>query len=173
MLTGESIPVKKVTEDKVYGASINGQGALTIRAEKVGDETLLAQIIKLVEDAQQTKAPIAKIADKVAGVFVPTVIVIALVTFIFWYLIMGQTFVFALQVAIAVLVIACPCALGLATPTAIMVGTGRGAENGILYKRGDTLENAHHLDTIVFDKTGTITQGKPQVVDILLTKAIR
>lgn len=166
MLTGESIPVKKVTEDKVYGASINGQGALTIRAEKVGDETLLAQIIKLVEDAQQTKAPIAKIADKVAGVFVPTVIVIALVTFIFWYLIMGQTFVFALQVAIAVLVIACPCALGLATPTAIMVGTGRSAENGILYKRGDTLENAHHLDTIVFDKTGTITQGKPQVVDI-------
>lgn len=166
MLTGESIPVEKVAEDKVYGASINGQGALTIRAEKVGDETLLAQIIKLVEDAQQTKAPIAKIADKVAGVFVPTVIVIALVTFIFWYLIMGQTFVFALQVAIAVLVIACPCALGLATPTAIMVGTGRGAENGILYKRGDTLENAHHLDTIVFDKTGTITQGKPQVVDI-------
>lgn len=166
MLTGESIPVEKVTEDKVYGASINGQGALTIRAEKVGDETLLAQIIKLVEDAQQTKAPIAKIADKVAGIFVPTVIVIALVTFIFWYLIMGQTFVFALQVAIAVLVIACPCALGLATPTAIMVGTGRSAENGILYKRGDTLENAHHLDTIVFDKTGTITQGKPQVVDI-------
>ncbi len=166
MLTGESIPVEKATEDKVYGASINGQGALTIRAEKVGDETLLAQIIKLVEDAQQTKAPIAKIADKVAGVFVPTVIVIALVTFIFWYLIMGQTFVFALQVAIAVLVIACPCALGLATPTAIMVGTGRGAENGILYKRGDTLENAHHLDTIVFDKTGTITQGKPQVVNI-------
>lgn len=166
MLTGESIPVEKATEDKVYGASINGQGVLTIRAEKVGDETLLAQIIKLVEDAQQTKAPIAKIADKVAGVFVPTVIVIALVTFIFWYLIMGQTFVFALQVAIAVLVIACPCALGLATPTAIMVGTGRGAENGILYKRGDTLENAHHLDTIVFDKTGTITQGKPQVVNI-------
>ncbi|PHV56802.1 copper-translocating P-type ATPase [Streptococcus macedonicus] len=166
MLTGESIPVEKATEDKVYGASINGQGALTIRAEKVGDETLLAQIIKLVEDAQQTKAPIAKIADKVAGIFVPTVIVIALVTFIFWYLIMGQTFVFALQVTIAVLVIACPCALGLATPTAIMVGTGRGAENGILYKRGDTLENAHHLDTIVFDKTGTITQGKPQVVNI-------
>lgn len=166
MLTGESIPVEKATEDKVYGASINGQGVLTIRAEKVGAETLLAQIIKLVEDAQQTKAPIAKIADKLAGVFVPTVIVIALVTFIFWYLIMGQGFAFALQVAIAVLVIACPCALGLATPTAIMVGTGRGAENGILYKRSDTLENAHQLDTIVFDKTGTITQGKPQVVDI-------
>ena len=166
MLTGESMPVEKVVDDKVYGASINEQGVLAIRAEKVGDETLLAQIIKLVEDAQQTKAPIAKIADKVAGVFVPTVIAIALITFSFWYLIMGQTFVFALQVAIAVLVIACPCALGLATPTAIMVGTGRGAENGILYKRGDTLENAHHIDTLVFDKTGTITQGKPQVVDI-------
>lgn len=166
MLTGESIPVEKVADDKVFGASINGQGSLTIQAEKVGDETLLAQIIKLVEDAQQTKAPIAKIADRVAGVFVPAVITIALVTFAFWYFVMGESFVFALQVAIAVLVIACPCALGLATPTAIMVGTGRGAENGILYKRGDVLENAHHIDTMVFDKTGTITQGKPQVVDV-------
>ena len=167
MLTGESIPVEKVADDKVFGASINGQGSLTIQAEKVGDETLLAQIIKLVEDAQQTKAPIAKIADRVAGVFVPAVITIALVTFAFWYFVMGESFVFALQVAIAVLVIACPCALGLATPTAIMVGTGRGAENGILYKRGDVLENAHHIDTMVFDKTGTITQGKPQVVDVI------
>lgn len=167
MLTGESIPVEKVTDDKVFGASINGQGSLTIQAEKVGDETLLAQIIKLVEDAQQTKAPIAKIADRVAGVFVPAVITIALITFAFWYFVMGESFVFALQVAIAVLVIACPCALGLATPTAIMVGTGRGAENGILYKRGDVLENAHHIDTMVFDKTGTITQGKPQVVDVI------
>ena len=166
MLTGESIPVEKVADDKVYGASINGAGALTIQAEKVGDETLLAQIIKLVEDAQQTKAPIAKIADRVAGVFVPTVIGIAFVSALFWYFVMSQTFVFSMTVAIAVLVIACPCALGLATPTAIMVGTGRGAENGILYKRGDTLENDHHIDTIVFDKTGTITQGKPQVVDI-------
>lgn len=166
MLTGESIPVEKVADDKVYGASINGAGALTIQAEKVGDETLLAQIIKLVEDAQQTKAPIAKIADRVAGVFVPTVIGIAFVSALFWYFVMSQTFVLSMTVAIAVLVIACPCALGLATPTAIMVGTGRGAENGILYKRGDTLENAHHIDTIVFDKTGTITQGKPQVVDI-------
>lgn len=166
MLTGESIPVEKVADDKVYGASINGAGALTIQAEKVGDETLLAQIIKLVEDAQQTKAPIAKIADRVAGVFVPTVIGIAFVSALFWYFVMSQTFVFSMTVAIAVLVIACPCALGLATPTAIMVGTGRGAENGILYKRGDTLENAHHIDTIVFDKTGTITQGTPQVVDI-------
>ena len=167
MLTGESIPVEKVTDDKVFGASINGQGSLTIQAEKVGDETLLAQIIKLVEDAQQTKAPIAKIADRVAGVFVPAVITIALITFAFWYFVMGESFVFALQVAIAVLVIACPCALGLATPTAIMVGTGRGAENGILYKRGDVLENAHHIDTMVFDKTGTITQGKPQVVAVI------
>ncbi|SDQ57334.1 heavy metal translocating P-type ATPase [Streptococcus equinus] len=167
MLTGESIPVEKVTDDKVFGASINGQGSLTIQAEKVGDETLLAQIIKLVEDAQQTKAPIAKIADRVAGVFVPAVITIALITFAFWYFVMGESFVFALQAAIAVLVIACPCALGLATPTAIMVGTGRGAENGILYKRGDVLENAHHIDTMVFDKTGTITQGKPQVVDVI------
>lgn len=167
MLTGESIPVEKVADDKVFGASINGQGSLTIQAEKVGDETLLAQIIKLVEDAQQTKAPIAKIADRVAGVFVPAVITIALITFVFWYFVMGESFVFALQVAIAVLVIACPCALGLATPTAIMVGTGRGAENGILYKRGDVLENAHHIDTMVFDKTGTITQGKPQVVDVI------
>ncbi|GAB6885875.1 ActP protein [Streptococcus equinus ATCC 33317] len=167
MLTGESIPVEKIADDKVFGASINGQGSLTIQAEKVGDETLLAQIIKLVEDAQQTKAPIAKIADRVAGVFVPAVITIALITFAFWYFVMGESFVFALQVAIAVLVIACPCALGLATPTAIMVGTGRGAENGILYKRGDVLENAHHIDTMVFDKTGTITQGKPQVVDVI------
>lgn len=167
MLTGESIPVEKVADDKVFGASINGQGSLTIQAERVGEETLLAQIIKLVEDAQQTKAPIAKIADRVAGVFVPAVITIALVTFAFWYFVMGESFVFALQVAIAVLVIACPCALGLATPTAIMVGTGRGAENGILYKRGDVLENAHHIDTMVFDKTGTITQGKPQVVDVI------
>ncbi|SEK68011.1 Cu+-exporting ATPase [Streptococcus equinus] len=167
MLTGESIPVEKVADDKVFGASINGQGSLTIQAEKVGDETLLAQIIKLVEDAQQTKAPIAKIADRVAGVFVPAVMTIALFTFAFWYFVMGESFVFALQVAIAVLVIACPCALGLATPTAIMVGTGRGAENGILYKRGDVLENAHHIDTMVFDKTGTITQGKPQVVNVI------
>lgn len=166
MLTGESIPVEKQVDDKVFGASINGQGSITMRAEKVGDETLLAQIIKLVEDAQQTKAPIAKIADRVSGVFVPVVMAIALVTGLFWYFVMGESFIFAMQTAIAVLVIACPCALGLATPTAIMVGTGRAAENGILFKRGDTLENAHHLDTIVFDKTGTITQGKPQVINV-------
>lgn len=166
LLTGESIPVAKKSEDCVYGSSINGQGALTIRATKVGNETLLAQIITLVENAQQTKPRMAKIADKVAGFFVPLIIVIAIITFSFWYGIMGESFAFALQVAISVLVIACPCALGLATPTAVMVGTGRGAENGILYKRGEILERLYHLDCIVFDKTGTITQGKPHVVDI-------
>lgn len=167
MLTGESVPVEKNSHDKVYGASINGQGILTILAEKVGDETLLSQIIKLVEDAQQTKAPIAKIADKVSGVFVPIVMGIAMVSALFWYFIMGETFAFAMQTAIAVLVIACPCALGLATPTAIMVGTGRAAENGILFKGGDVLENTRHLDTIIFDKTGTITQGRPEVVTVI------
>ncbi|MFS1663369.1 heavy metal translocating P-type ATPase [Streptococcus sp. zg-JUN1979] len=166
MLTGESIPVEKAKDSYVYGGSINGQGALEIRADKVGKETLLAQIIHLVEEAQQSKAPIAKIADRVSGVFVPIVILLALATGFFWYFVMGESFVFALKTAIAVLVIACPCALGLATPTAIMVGTGRAAENGILFKRGDILEMAHHVDTIVFDKTGTLTQGKPEVIKI-------
>ncbi|MCS4488639.1 heavy metal translocating P-type ATPase [Streptococcus sciuri] len=166
MLTGEAIPVEKAVNSHVYSASINGQGVLKVCAEKVGDETLLSHIIKLIEDAQQTKAPIAKIADRVSGVFVPIVIVIALVTGVFWYFVMNESFVFSFQVAIAILVIACPCALGLATPTAIMVGTGCAAENGILFKRGDILENAHHVDTVVFDKTGTITQGKPIVVSI-------
>ncbi|MEX2803741.1 heavy metal translocating P-type ATPase [Streptococcus sp. H31] len=166
MLTGESIPAEKQMNDLVYGATINGQGVLTIEAEKIGSDTLLAQIISLVEDAQQTKAPIAKIADQVSGVFVPIVIGLALLTGLFWYFIMGQSFVFAMQTAVAVLVIACPCALGLATPTAIMVGTSRAAENGILYKRGDILEKFHQVDTIVFDKTGTVTQGKPEVAGL-------
>ncbi|AND78755.1 heavy metal translocating P-type ATPase [Streptococcus pantholopis] len=166
MLTGESIPAEKQADDLVYGATINGQGVLTIEAEKIGNDTLLAQIISLVEDAQQTKAPIAKIADQVSGVFVPIVIGLALLTGLFWYFIMGQSFVFAMQTAVAVLVIACPCALGLATPTAIMVGTGWAAENGILYKRGDILEKFHQADTIVFDKTGTVTQGKPEVAGL-------
>ncbi|MEX2783854.1 heavy metal translocating P-type ATPase [Streptococcus sp. H49] len=166
MLTGESIPAEKQADDLVYGATINGQGVLTIEAEKIGSDTLLAQIISLVEDAQQTKAPIAKIADQVSGVFVPIVIGLASLTGLFWYFIMGQSFVFAMQTAVAVLVIACPCALGLATPTAIMVGTGRAAENGILYKRGDILEKFHQVDTIVFDKTGTVTQGKPEVAGL-------
>lgn len=165
MLTGEPIPIEKTADSPVYGGSINGQGSLVFEAEKVGNDTLLSQIIKLVEDAQQTKAPIAKIADKVSGVFVPVIIVIALLTGLFWYFVMGQDFTFSMTVSVAVLVIACPCALGLATPTAIMVGTGRAAENGILYKRGDVLELAHQMDTIVFDKTGTITQGKPEVVN--------
>lgn len=166
MLTGESIPVEKTKDSNVFAGSINGQGSLTFEANKVGSDTLLSQIIKLVEDAQQTKAPIAKIADKVAGIFVPIVMGIAVVTGLFWYLVMGEPLAFSLTVAVAVLIIACPCALGLATPTAIMVGTGRAAENGILFKRGDVLELAHQVDTIVFDKTGTITQGHPQLVDI-------
>ncbi|BAQ24942.1 heavy metal translocating P-type ATPase [Streptococcus troglodytae] len=164
MLTGESIPIEKKTDSPVYAGSINGQGSLTFEAEKVGNETLLSQIIKLVEDAQQTKAPIAKIADKVSAVFVPVIITIAILTGFFWYFVMGQDFTFSMTISVAVLVIACPCALGLATPTAIMVGTGRAAENGILYKRGDVLELAHQINTVVFDKTGTITQGKPEVV---------
>lgn len=164
MLTGESLPIEKSVGKPVFAGSINGQGSLIYEAEKIGKDTLLSQIIKLVEDAQQTKAPIAKIADQVSAVFVPVVMAIAFVSGLFWYFIMGQTFTFAMTVAVSVLVIACPCALGLATPTAIMVGTGLGAEHGILYKRGDVLELAHKADVLVFDKTGTITQGKPQLV---------
>lgn len=166
MLTGESIPVEKAIGDQVYGGSINSQGALTIETQKLGKDTLLSQIIKLVEGAQATKAPIAKIADQVSGVFVPVVMGIALVTGLAWFLLGGQSFSFALTVAVSVLVIACPCALGLATPTAIMVGTGLAAKNGILFKSGDSLELAHQLDSIVFDKTGTLTQGKPQLVSL-------
>ncbi|MGT2906682.1 heavy metal translocating P-type ATPase [Streptococcus dentiloxodontae] len=172
MLTGESIPVEKADDSQVFGGSINLQGALTIEAEKLGDETLLSQIIKLVEEAQATKAPIAKIADQVSGVFVPVVMAIALVTGLAWFLLGGESFTFALTVAVAVLVIACPCALGLATPTAIMVGTGLGAEHGILYKTGDSLELTHQVDTIVFDKTGTITQGKPELVSLAAYDAV-
>ena len=135
MLTGESLPIEKSAGKPVFAGSINGQGSLIYEAEKIGKDTLLSQIIKLVEDAQQTKAPIAKIADQVSAVFVPVVMAIALVSGLFWYFVMGQTFTFAMTVAVSVLVIACPCALGLATPTAIMVGTGLGAEHGILYKR--------------------------------------
>lgn len=166
MLTGESIPVEKTIGDQVYGGSINSQGALTIETQKLGKDTLLSQIIKLVEDAQATKAPIAKIADQVSGVFVPVVMGIALVTGLAWFFLGGQSFSFALTVAVSVLVIACPCALGLATPTAIMVGTGLAAKNGILFKSGDSLELAHQVDTIVFDKTGTLTRGKPELVSL-------
>lgn len=166
MLTGESIPVDKKPGDPVYTASINKNGLIRFRAEKVGEGTALAQIIKLVEDAQESKAPIAQLADVVSGYFVPTVFAIAALSFLFWTF-RGESFQFTLTIFISVLVIACPCALGLATPTAIMVGTGKGAEYGILIKGGDALEAAHKTQTIVFDKTGTITEGKPEVTDIL------
>ena len=165
-ITGESIPVPKQEGDTIVSASINKSGLIRAKATKVGEDTTIAQIIRLVEEASSSKAPIAKMADKIAGVFVPTVITIALITGIIW-LISGATFEFAMSTAIAVLVISCPCALGLATPVAIMVGTGKGAENGILIKSGDALETAHQIDTVVLDKTGTITQGKPVVTDII------
>ncbi len=166
MLTGESMPIDKKAGDKVFAATINSNGVIRFEAKKVGADTALAQIIKLVEDAQGTKAPIAKMADIVSGYFVPVVCLIALLVFGAW-LLAGESLSFALTVFVSVLVIACPCALGLATPTAIMVGTGKGAEYGILIKGGEALETAHKINTIVFDKTGTITEGKPEVTDIL------
>jgi P-type Cu+ transporter len=166
MLTGESIPVEKEVGDKVIGASINKSGYFKFEAQNVGDDTTLSQIIRLVEEASSSKAPISKLADKISGIFVPVVIIIAVVSTIVW-LILGATFEFALSIGIAVLVISCPCALGLATPTAIMVGTGKGAENGILIKSAESLEIAHKIQTVVMDKTGTITEGKPRVTDIL------
>lgn len=165
-ITGESIPVPKQEGDTIVSASMNKSGLIRAKATKVGEDTTIAQIIRLVEEASSSKAPIAKMADKIAGVFVPTVITIALIAGVIW-LISGATFEFAMSTAIAVLVISCPCALGLATPVAIMVGTGKGAEKGILIKSGDALETAHQIDTVVLDKTGTITQGKPVVTDII------
>ena len=170
MLTGESMPVDKKAGDPVYTASINTTGTVQFRAEKIGSDTALAQIIKLVEDAQGSKAPIAAMADKVSGVFVPIVFAIAVVSGVAWFIGTGGDLKFALTIFISILVIACPCALGLATPTAIMVGTGKGAENGILIKGGEALETAHQINTIVFDKTGTITEGKPTVTDVLTTE---
>lgn len=166
MLTGESLPVDKEVNSNVVGASINKNGLLKIKTEKTGNDTALSKIIKLVENAQGTKAPIAKLADIISGYFVPTVIVIALVSGVIWY-IASLDISFALRIFISVLVIACPCALGLATPTAIMVATGKGADNGILIKSGEALESAHKINAIVFDKTGTITEGKPSVTDII------
>jgi Cu+-exporting ATPase len=168
MLTGESIPVEKHPGDSVMGGTINKTGSFQFEATKVGKETALAQVIRLVEEAQGSKAPIQRLADRVASVFVPTVISIALVTFAVW-MIFGPTpaFTLALLNFVAVLIIACPCALGLATPTAIMVGTGRGAENGILIKGGESLETIHRVNTILFDKTGTLTQGRPAVTDLI------
>ncbi len=167
MLTGESLPVAKKVGDQVVGASLNQQGSLIVETDKIGQDTTLAQIIHLVQAAQGSKAPIAQLADRVSAVFVPVVMTLALVAGLAWYLIGGQSWAFALTITIAVLVIACPCALGLATPTAIMVGTGKGAEQGILIKSGTALEMAHQVDAVVLDKTGTLTQGQPQVTDVL------
>jgi len=166
MLTGESIPVEKKAGDPVYAASINKNGMIQFKATKVGGDTALAQIIRLVEEAQGSKAPIAQMADVVSGYFVPIVFAIALIASLAWFL-SGESLVFSLTIFIAILVIACPCALGLATPTAIMVGTGKGAEYGILIKGGEALEMTHKVNTIVFDKTGTVTEGKPEVTDII------
>ena len=165
-LTGESIPVEKSPGDKVAAATINAEGYLVFRAEKVGEDTTLAQVIRMVEEAGGSKAPIARLADKIAGVFVPVVMIIALITFIVW-MIAGQSLEFALSACISVLVISCPCALGLATPVAIMVGTGRGANMGVLFKNAEALENLHNVDTVVLDKTGTLTTGKPAVTSII------
>ena len=167
MLTGESMPVGKKMNDLVYGATINLNGSLTMRATKVGADTVLAQIVKLVAEAQAKKAPIQKLVDRVAGVFVPIVIVLAILTAVGWYFATGDIAASIIP-AVAVLVIACPCALGLATPTAIMVGTGHGATRGILIKNGEALEKAKRIDIVIFDKTGTLTQGKPNVTDIIV-----
>jgi Cu+-exporting ATPase len=168
MITGESLPADKGPGDAVTGATLNTWGSFTFRASKVGQDTVLAQIIKLVQEAQGTKAPIQRLADVIAGWFVPAVIGVAVLTFVVW-LLFGPPprAVFALLNFVAVLIIACPCALGLATPTAIMVGTGKGAERGILIKSGESLETVHRVDTVVFDKTGTLTKGEPGVTDIL------
>ena len=171
MLTGESIPVEKIVGDKIIGASINKNGSIKFKATKVGKDTALSQIIKLVEEAQGSKAPIAKMADIIAGYFVPIVMSLAVLSSLAWF-ISGESPVFALTIFISVLVIACPCALGLATPTAIMVGTGKGAQYGVLIKSGAALETAHKIQTIVFDKTGTITEGKPKVTDIVTVDGV-
>lgn len=170
-ITGESIPVQKNAGDSVLSATINKTGALKVRAQKVGADTTLSQIIQLVEEASSSKTPISKLADKISGIFVPVVIFIALTATVVW-LIAGAEFNFALSVGISVLVISCPCALGLATPVAIMVGTGKGASNGILIKSAEALENTHRIDTVILDKTGTLTEGNPRVTDVITAKNI-
>lgn len=167
MLTGESIPVDKKVGDEVIGATINKYGTFKFKATKVGRDTALAQIIKMVEEAQGSKAPIQRLADQISGIFVPAVVIIAIITFVSWLIFGGGALAAALIPAVAVLIIACPCALGLATPTSIMVGTGKGAENGILIKGGEHLERAHKINAIVLDKTGTITKGQPEVTDVV------
>jgi len=166
MLTGESLPVEKTVGDTVTGASMNINGAVRFRAARVGKDTALAQIIRLVEDAQGSKAPIAKLADKISGIFVPIVITLGVLSALGWMLIGKESIEFGLTIFVAVMVIACPCALGLATPTALTVGMGKGAENGVLIKNGDALENAQQVDMVLLDKTGTITEGKPAVTDV-------
>lgn len=168
MITGESLPVTKKISDDVIGGSLNQNGAIVMKVTKVGNDTMLSQMVKLVESAQDSKAPIAKIADKVAGIFVPTVITLAVIAFLVWKIFGHVSWGFAMIILISVLVIACPCALGLATPTAIMVGTGKGAENGILIKNGEALEKTKQIRTIIFDKTGTLTTGKPVVTDVFV-----
>jgi len=171
MISGEPIPVEKIKGSKVFAGTINQKGSLRIIANKIGDETLLSQIIKLVEEAQSTKPAIQKMADKIAGIFVPTIICLAIITFIIWYVLAPElTFTYALLTPITVLIIACPCALGLATPTALMVGIGKGAQQGILIKDAQALETAYKIDTLILDKTGTITQGKPKVTDVIWVK---
>ena len=168
MLTGESIPIEKRSGDPVIGATLNKTGMFRFEATKIGKDTVLARIIRLVEEAQGSKAPIQRLADRVASVFVPTVIGIAVLTFVVWWVVgPPPAFLFAMLNFVAVLIIACPCALGLATPTAIMVGTGKGAELGILIRSGESLETAHKVRTVVFDKTGTLTKGEPEVTDII------
>lgn len=169
-ITGESIPVEKQQGDSVTSATINKTGFIHVRASRVGADTTISQIIKLVDEASASKAPIAKMADKISGIFVPVVMTIAVITGLIWYFLLGADAEFAFSTAISVLVISCPCALGLATPVAIMVGTGKGAENGILIKSGEALETAHAIDTVVMDKTGTITEGRPRVTDIWVRK---
>ncbi|HSV48979.1 MAG TPA: heavy metal translocating P-type ATPase, partial [Candidatus Acidoferrales bacterium] len=169
VITGESIPVEKRKGDQVIGATMNKTGTFKFQATKVGKDTALAQIINLVEDALSSKAPVQRIADIVSGYFVPAIIITATLSAFAWYFIFGADYIFSLTVFIAVLIVACPCALGLATPTAIMVGVGKGAENGILIKSGEALETAHKLQAVVFDKTGTLTKGEPEVTDILAT----
>ena len=173
VITGESMPVEKKNGDQIVGATMNKTGVLKFKATKVGKETVLAQIISMVEDALSSKAHIQRLADIASGYFVPIIIITATLSAMAWYFIAGATFIFALTVFIAVLIVACPCALGLATPTAIMVGVGKGAENGILIKNGETLEAAYKLQTVVFDKTGTLTKGEPEVTDIIPTEAFK
>src|SRR4029078_12630489 len=169
MLTGESVPVEKAPGDEVFGATMNATGAFRFRTTRVGADTTLQQIVRMVEEAQGSKAPIARLADVISGIFTPVVLCIAIATFAVWFVLAPPEvrFTMALVNFVSVLIIACPCALGLATPTAIMVGTGRGAENGILVRSGESLETAHKLNTIVLDKTGTITRGEPQLTDVV------